>query len=84
MTNPPWAPALWSPTPWPPFPEELPPIEPPLGIDYQPFEPAVFQAADWTCSAASSAWMLNSVGDWQLGRKWDEWDVGARVAGSDL
>ena len=45
------------------------------GIEYDPWEPAVFQHADWTCSCASSAWILNSLGDTQLGGAWDEWDV---------
>ena len=78
MTNLAWAPALWVPNPWPEFPPEPPEPEPPpvsSGIEYDPWEPAVFQHADWTCSCASSAWILNSLGDTQLGGAWDEWDV---------
>jgi hypothetical protein len=43
--------------------------------EYDPSTTVVYQSADWTCSCASSAWLLNSVGDGQLGRPWDEWDV---------
>jgi hypothetical protein len=75
-TNPVWAPALWTPTPWPDFPFVAPeePL-PPAGIEYDAWEPAVFQHADWTCSCASSAWILNSLGDDQVEGGWDEWDV---------
>jgi hypothetical protein len=74
LSNPAWAPALWTPNPQPPFPDDPgPPPEP--GIEYDPWEPAVLQHADWTCSAASSAWLLNSLGDMQYGRTWNEWDV---------
>jgi hypothetical protein len=82
MTNPVWAPALWTPNVWPDFPPEPPDPEPlpsPPGIQYNPWEPAVFQHADWTCSCASSAWLLNSIGDTQLGRSWGEWDVVTRL-----
>lgn len=72
-TNPAWAPALWTPTPWPDFPPE--PVAPEPILTYDPWYPAVFQTADWTCSCASSAWLLNSLGDDQLGRPWDEWSV---------
>jgi len=76
MTNPVWAPALWTPMPWPPFPEEPPAPEPaPPDLDYNLWEPTVYQYADWTCSCAASSWILNSLGDLRLGRKWNEWDV---------
>ena len=39
----------------------------------------MYQTADWTCSCASSAWLLNSVGDDRLGRRWQEWDVVNRL-----
>ena len=65
MTNPSWAPALWVPNPWPELPEEPPDVEPsaagprvrPLGSRRST------RHADWTCSCASSAWLLNSLGD---------------------
>jgi hypothetical protein len=73
MSSPVWAPAVWAPNPWPVFPPEPPEPEP--GIAYDPWETVVIQSADWTCSCASSAWLLNSVGDATLGRPWNEWDV---------
>lgn len=75
MANPVWAPAVWTPTTWPPFPHVPPEPEPAPGLEYDPWEPPVIQTADWTCSCASSAWLLNSVGDDRLGREWNEWDV---------
>lgn len=72
MTNPVWAPAMWVPSPFP-LPEQPPPPEP--GVEYDASEPTVYQTADWTCSCASSAWLLNSLGDDMLGRPWNEWDV---------
>jgi hypothetical protein len=67
-----WSPSQpWAPTPEPPFPE--PPDE--ILAEYDPWTPAVIQTADWTCSCASSAWLLNSLGDDRLGRPWNEWDV---------
>lgn len=68
-----WTPArLWQPTPQPPYPEP----EPGPGLEgYDPWAPAVYQTADWTCSCASSAWLLNSVGDMRWGHPWTEWDV---------
>lgn len=78
MANPVWAPALWTPNPFPPFPDDPPEPEPPppeTGITYDQWTPAVYQNADWTCSCAASAWMLNSLGDRRLGQPWDEWDV---------
>jgi hypothetical protein len=69
-----WAPtSAWSPADQPPYPPE--PTPGPIGLDYDAWAPAVLQSADWTCSCASSAWLLNSVGDARLGRPWDEWDV---------
>ena len=69
-----WAPARpWTPTQQPPYPTDPPQPDPELG--YDPWTPAVIQSADWTCSCASSAWLLNSVGDDRLGRPWTEWDV---------
>jgi len=67
-----WAPSSWTPTPQPPYPEPGP--DPPLS-GYDPLAPVVLQTADWTCSCASSAWLLNSVHDELLGRPWNEWDV---------
>lgn len=67
-----WTP-VWIPTPRAPFPPD--PEEPRPGIDYDPWTPVVLQTADWTCSCASSAWVLNSLHDGQLGRPWNEWDV---------
>jgi hypothetical protein len=56
-----------------PFPPE--PRPGPVGCTYDPTTPSVIQTADWTCSCASSAWLLNSVGDDRLGHLWTEWDV---------
>ena len=67
-----WTP-VWSPTRQEPYPD--PPQPPDQGIEYDPWAPVVYQTADWTCSCASSAWLLNSLGDWRLERPWDEWDV---------
>ena len=68
-----WWTTVWEPTPQEPYPPEP---EPPMPeIDYDPWAPAVIQTADWTCSCASSAWLLNSLGDWSLERPWNEWDV---------
>jgi hypothetical protein len=67
-----WTP-VWVPTPQEPYPPDpQPPVE---GFVYAPSEPAVIQTADWTCSCASSAWLLNAVGDDRLGRAWNEFDV---------
>ena len=60
-------------TPQPPYPDT--PRPGPIGCEYDPDTPVVLQHADWTCSCASSAWLLNSVGDDRLGRPWNEWDV---------
>jgi hypothetical protein len=69
-----WAPSrAWTPTEQPPYPSE--PSPGPIGCHYDAATPAVIQTADWTCSCASSAWLLNSVGDDRLGRPWNEWDV---------
>ena len=76
-TNPAWAPALWSPTPWADFPEVPPEPETDSELDYDPWAPPVYQAADWTCSCASSAWLLNSVDDAR--GPWDEWAVVAAL-----
>jgi len=69
----------WAPTqPWTPAKQEPYPPEPqpgPIGCTYDETTPTVFQTADWTCSCASSAWLLNSLGDQTLGRPWNEWDV---------
>ena len=67
-----WTP-VWMPTAQEPYPPD--PDEPDQGIAYDPWAPVVYQTADWTCSCASSAWLLNSLGDDRLGRPWDEWDV---------
>jgi hypothetical protein len=68
-----WAPSrAWTPTPQPPYPDPGP--DEPLAA-YDPSTPAVIQTADWTCSCASSAWLLNSMSDDRLGRAWNEWDV---------
>jgi len=74
MNNPVWAPAIWVPNLWPELPPEPEPPEPSVPA-YDPWTPAVIQSADWTCSCASSAWLLNSLGDLRLGRPWHEWDV---------
>jgi len=74
-TNLAWAPALWTPTPWPAFPDEPEEPEPVPDFDYDPWAPPVFQTADWTCSCASSAWLLNSIADDHIGRPWNEFDV---------
>jgi len=69
-----WAPV----SPWLPASQEPYPPEPqpgPIGCTYDQTTPAVIQTADWTCSCASSAWLLNSLGDDRLGRAWNEWDV---------
>ena len=68
-----WAPTTsWAPAEQPPYPEPGP--EPGLP-EYDSGTPTVFQTADWTCSCASSAWLLNSLSDDRLGHAWDEWDV---------
>lgn len=67
-----WTP-VWTPRDAEPYPD--PPQPPQQGIDYDPWTEVVYQTADWTCSCASSAWLLNSLGDWRLGRPWNEWDV---------
>jgi hypothetical protein len=69
-----WAPSRpWTPAEQPPYPPE--PQPGPIGCTYDRATPPVYQTADWTCSCASSAWLLNSVGDDRLGKPWDEWDV---------
>lgn len=67
-----WAPISWTPAPQPPYPDPGP--EDPLA-GYDPWTTVVYQTADWTCSCAASAWLLNSIGDDRLGRPWNEWDV---------
>ena len=67
-----WTP-VWTPRDAEPYPPN--PQPPDQGIAYDPWTPAVIQTADWTCSCASSAWLLNSLGDDRLGRDWNEWDV---------
>lgn len=62
-----WSPALMEPFPSDPHPEPE--------VEYDPWTPAVIQTADWTCSCASSAWLLNSLGDTINNRPWNEWDV---------
>lgn len=72
MTPSRWAPTgPWISTPWEPIPSE----PPGAAAWWDPWVPAVIQTADWTCSCASSAWLLNALGDGQLGREWNEWDV---------
>jgi hypothetical protein len=66
-----WTP-VWVSTPQPPYP---PDPNPEPDFAYDPWTTVVYQTADWTCSCASSAWLLNSVGDDRLGRPWNEWDV---------
>jgi hypothetical protein len=62
----PWEPALW------PIPR---PEEPPA-LAFNRDEPAVIQAASWTCSCASLAWVMNALGvPAPSGGKWDEWDA---------
>lgn len=57
----------WAPDPWP---EPAPPA-----FDFDRNEPAVIQSADWTCSCASLAWVMNALGvEAPDGGKWDEWD----------
>jgi len=67
-----WTP-VWQATPQEPYPPEPEPPTP--GFFYDQWVPAVLQTADWTCSCASSAWLLNSVGNDLYGRPWNEWDV---------
>lgn len=71
--TPSWWTPVWQATSQAPYPPD--PDEPEPEMDYDPWTPAVIQTADWTCSCASSAWLLNSVGDDRLGRPWNEWDV---------
>ena len=70
--------ALWTPNrPWEPDPWPGPQ---PGGFAPNRDEPAVRQSADWTCSAASLAWVMNACGIPAPGtgvitpKKWDEWD----------
>lgn len=72
MTTAWWTP-VWAPRAQEPYPD--PPQPPDQGIVYDMWAPVVYQTADWTCSCASSAWLLNSLGDDRLGRPWNEWDV---------
>jgi hypothetical protein len=63
-----WAPPVWAaPDPGP---------APPDILVWNRQEPTVMQTASWTCSCASAASVMNSLGvprpDGQLGR-WDEW-----------
>jgi hypothetical protein len=67
-----WTP-VWAPRPQEPYPPD--PEPPDQGFVYDVWEPAVIQTADWTCSCASSAWLLNAIGDDRLGRAWNEFDV---------
>ena len=70
--------AFWSsPSPWVPEPQwPYPEPEPEPGLPgYDPWVEPVYQTADWTCSCASSAWLLNSMSDDRLGRDWGEYDV---------
>ena len=58
----------WAPEPWP---EPTPPAP---GFTFDRGEPAVRQSADWTCSCASMAWVMNALGvDAPDGGKWNEW-----------
>ena len=68
-----WWTTVWKAREQEPFPPQ--PEPPELGIAYDPWVPPVYQQADWTCSCASSAWLLNSLSDNRLGRPWNEWDV---------
>ena len=58
----------WAPEPWP---EPTPPAP---GFTFDRGEPAVRQSADWTCSCASMAWVMNALSvDAPSGGKWNEW-----------
>jgi hypothetical protein len=65
-----WTPTRkWEPDPW---------VEPDdgfsTGFTFDRDEPAVRQAASWTCACASMAWVMNALGeDAPDGGKWDEW-----------
>jgi hypothetical protein len=72
-------PTIWQPEPWPL------PSEPPA-LQFDRLEPRVDQSADWTCSCASLAWVMNALGvaDPASGRRWDEWTAVSelhRIAG---
>lgn len=73
------------PTPW--VPAEWPSIRPdePDELQFNRNEPPVRQAASWTCSCASMAWVMNALGvPAPGGGKWDEWtavDELRRIAG---
>jgi hypothetical protein len=71
---PPSVPLLYCPpTPWQPAPW-VPPNDPPV-LEFQRGERAVRQDADWTCSCAALAWVMNALGvEAPTGGKWDEWD----------
>ena len=73
MTRSRWWTPLWEPWEVEPYPPD--PVPPDPQVIYDPYVPAVIQTADWTCSCASSAWLLNSLGDYQMGHPWTEWDV---------
>lgn len=46
------------------------------GLTFDRNEPPVRQAASWTCSCASMAWVMNALGvESPTGGKWDEWDA---------
>jgi len=62
-------PKVWQANPWPlPRPPERDELEPNRN------EPPVRQAASWTCSCASLAWVMNALGqEAPDGGQWDEW-----------
>jgi hypothetical protein len=65
--------ALWAPPSYAP-PEPEPP--PPDVLVWSRDEPAVIQSASWTCSCASAAWVMNTMGVPKpdgSGGKWNEW-----------
>jgi hypothetical protein len=74
-------PTVWTPPDWVPPRPDVPTLE------FDRNEPAVIQTADWTCSCAALAWVMNALGvEAPDGGKWDEW-VGVeelrRVAGAN-
>ena len=63
-------PTVWEPDPW------YEPGDSTGDLHYDRNTPAVLQAASWTCSCASMAWVMNALGvTAPTPGLWDEWDA---------